>query len=182
MLNHQGTRTITTKRLILRPLRPDDAFDFFTQLVNDKQVLKYTAWPYHENIEQTEKMLTSWSTAYAKKAFYNWGIEFEGKIIGNITVYRIYEDTSCVEIGYCFGYDYWNRGFATEAAQSVCDFLFDEVKADKIIISFAHKNPASGRVAEKCGMTYVSTTKNGFTTADGEVVDVIEYEKNRCVK
>lgn len=181
MLNHQGTQTIKTSRLILRRLTVEDANDFFTKLVNDRQVLKYTAWPYHEKEEQTEKMLASWSTAYDKMAFYNWGIEYDGSIIGNITVYRIYEDTDTVEIGYCFGKDYWNKGFATEAAKAVIEFLFDKVNANKILISYAHKNPASGRVAEKCGMTYVKTEDAAFTTSDGEVVDVIEYEKNRCV-
>ena len=180
MLNHKGTQFIQTDRLILRRLTSQDTDNFFAQLVNDKRVLKYTAWPYHEKPEQTKKMLDSWSHAYERPAFYNWGIEFEGKIIGNITVYRIYEDTSAMEIGYCFGYGYWNRGFATEAAKAVINFLFDEIGAQKIIISYAHKNPASGRVAEKCGMTYVSTAPNAFTTADGEVVDIIEYEKNRC--
>ncbi|MBE6638065.1 MAG: GNAT family N-acetyltransferase [Ruminococcaceae bacterium] len=181
MFTHKGTCNIKTPRLCLRQLTIADASDFFYQLVNDKQVLKYTAWPYHEDIAQTENMLSSWEKAYERPAFYNWGIEYKGKIIGNITVYRLYEDTAAAEIGYCFGSDYWNQGFATEAAKAVMDYLFHKIGAEKIIISFADKNPASGRVAEKCGMTYVQTLPRAFTTSENEVVDIIEYSKNRCV-
>ncbi len=181
MLTHKGTQKIHTDRLFLRKLTPSDAQDFFTHLVNDKRVLRYTAWPYHTTVSQTEKMLISWSESYKKSAFYNWGIEFDGKIIGNITVYRIYEDVCTLEIGYCLGYDYWNRGFATEAAKAVIDFLFTEINAKKIIVSFASANASSGRVAEKCGMTYIRTSPQAFITTDGETVDIIEYEKNRCV-
>ena len=181
MLHHKGTVELQTERLLLRRLRVSDSGDFFTNLVNDKEVLRYTAWPYHETIEQTVGMLTAWCGAYEKPLFYCWGVEFEGKIIGNLTVYRIYEDTNSLEIGYCFGKEHWNKGFATEAVKAVTDFLFSAVNAEKIIVSFASGNPASGKVAEKCGMTYVKTDKAAFTTQSGEVVDVIEYEKNRCV-
>ena len=179
MLNHKGTKKLTTERLLLRKLRESDAYDYFTQIVNDKTVLKYTAWPYHESIEQTEEMLANWENAYTKPVLYNWGVEFEGRIIGNITVYRIYEDTNTMELGYCFGKDFWNRGFATEAAKAVIDFLLNQVNAETVIISFAAANPASGKVGEKCGMTYVQTYPKAFTTMDGEVVDILEYKITR---
>ena len=182
MLNHKGTVELKTDRLLLRRLKATDKNDFFRHLVNDKEVLRYTAWPYHESVEQTEAMLSAWEGAYVKPAFYNWGVEYEGMIIGNLTVYRLYEDTCTLEIGYCFGKDFWNKGFATEAVKAVLNFLYNEVNAEKIVISFASGNPASGRVAEKCGMTYVKTDPAAFTTTSGEVVDVIEYEKNRGVE
>lgn len=182
MLQHKGTVELKTNRLLLRKLCASDSGDFFTNLVHNKEVLRYTAWPYHETVEQTQTMLTAWERAYSKPAFYNWGVEYEGKIIGNLTVYRLYEDTCTLEIGYCFGKDFWNKGFATEAVKAVLTFLYNEVNAEKIVISFASANPASGRVAEKCGMTYVKTDPAAFTTTSGEVVDVVEYEKNRCVE
>ena len=176
MLQHKGTNIMKTERLTLRPLTVDDAPSYFSNLVNDKEVLKYTAWPYHDSMEKTKEMLASWRKHYDKVLFYNWAVELDGTLIGNLTVYRIYEDDCALEIGYCFGKEYWNKGYATEAAKAAIGYLVAEVKAKKIIVSFASPNPASGRVAEKCGMQYVKTEEDAFTTRDGEVVDVITYE------
>ena len=74
----------------------------------------------------------------------------------------------------------YGQGYATEAATAIIDYLFSEVKAEKILISYADKNPASGRVAQKCGMRDIGTSKNAFTTSEGETVDIIEYEKTMC--
>ena len=66
MLNHKGTVELKTERLLLRRLKVTDKNDFFNHLVNDKEVLRYTAWPYHESVKQTEAMLSAWEGAYAK--------------------------------------------------------------------------------------------------------------------
>lgn len=176
MLNHKGTNQMKTERLTLRPLTENDAPAYFSKLVNDKEVLRYTAWPYHNDIEKTKEMLAAWTKHYVKPMFYNWAVDLDGTLIGNFTVYRIYEDECALEIGYCFGKEHWNKGYATEAAKAVIEYLTKEVHAKKIIVSFAAKNPASGKVAQKCGMQYVKTEAGAFTTREGDVVDVHEYE------
>lgn len=176
MLNHKGTNQMKTERLTLRPLTENDAPAYFSKLVNDKEVLRYTAWPYHEKVEQTEEMVKNWIKNYTKPMLYNWAVALDDDLIGTFTVYRIYEDECAMEIGYCFGKDHWNKGYATEAAKAVVEYLIQEIGAKKVVISYADKNPASGRVAQKCGFQYVKTEENAFTTRDGEVTNVIEYE------
>lgn len=61
---------------------------------------------------------------------------------------------------------------AGKAVQAVIDFLFAEVGVNRIEIAHAVKNPASGKVTQKCGLTYEGTKRKSFKTDDGEYLDV----------
>ena len=86
-------------------------------------------------------------------------MEYEGMPIGNISVVRLSEKSEYAELGYCMGYAYWNKGLMPEAAKAVIDFLFSEVGGNHVGISHAVKNPASGKVAQKCGLTFAGTKR-----------------------
>jgi RimJ/RimL family protein N-acetyltransferase len=57
------------------------------------------------------------------------------------------------ELGYDFRSDYWNQGYATEAADAVRDFAFNTLKLPGLISLVRKGNLSSRRVAEKIGMT-----------------------------
>ena len=56
------------------------------------------------------------------------------------------------ELGYDFRSDYWNQGYATEAASAVRDFAFYSLKLPGLISLIRKGNQSSRRVAEKVGM------------------------------
>lgn len=60
MLNHIGTKTIETERLILRKYIINDATDMFNNWVSDEEVSKYLAWRAHKSIDETKSILESW--------------------------------------------------------------------------------------------------------------------------
>jgi RimJ/RimL family protein N-acetyltransferase len=67
------------------------------------------------------------------------------------------------ELGYDFRSDYWNRGFATEAAGAVRDYALDVLRLPGLISLIRVGNLASRRVSEKIGMHYVGeTVQNGI--------------------
>ena len=102
-------------------------------------------------------------------------MEYGGELIGNISVVRISENSEWADLGYCMGHAYWNRGLMTEAAKAVIDFLFEAVGVHRVAISHAVKNPASGRVAQKCGLTFEGTSREFFKTSTGEFLDISYY-------
>jgi RimJ/RimL family protein N-acetyltransferase len=57
------------------------------------------------------------------------------------------------ELGYDFRSEFWNQGYATEAATAVRDYAFDVLKLPMLISLIRVGNLASKRVAEKAGMT-----------------------------
>lgn len=56
------------------------------------------------------------------------------------------------ELGYWIGHRYWNRGYATEAAESILMYGFTELGLNRIHAHHFARNPASGKVLEKIGM------------------------------
>jgi [ribosomal protein S5]-alanine N-acetyltransferase len=56
------------------------------------------------------------------------------------------------ELGYDFRSDYWNQGYATEAALAVRDYAFNTLKLPSLISLIRVGNKASKRVSEKIGM------------------------------
>lgn len=175
MLNHKGTQTLKTERLLLRKFTPADAQDMWDNWAKDQRVTKYLTWLPHENIETTQYVLSLWCKDYEKDDYYQWAIEYDGKVIGSISVVRYMNENDSAELGYCMGFDYWGKGIMTEAAKAVIAFLFDEVGTNRVAICHAVKNPASGKVAQKCGLTFEGTHKEEFKTTWGEYLDISYY-------
>lgn len=175
MLTHKGTQTITTERLTLRKFVAEDAKDMYENWAKDEQVTKYLTWPPHESLETTQYVLSLWCNDYKNKNFYQWAIVFEGKVIGSISVVRISDENEYAELGYCLSRNYWGKGIMSECAKAVTDFLFAQVGVNRVSICHAVKNPASGRVAQKCGLTFEGTHKEEFKAQYGEFLDISYY-------
>lgn len=68
------------------------------------------------------------------------------------------------ELGYDFRSDYWNRGYATEAACAVRDFAFTTLGLARLVSLIQLGNPTSERVAQKTGLKAVGQVqRNGRT-------------------
>lgn len=57
-------------------------------------------------------------------------------------------------IGYNLHYDYWHKGYCTEAMKAIIDFAHKELGVNKICSEHALDNPRSGKVMEKCGLKF----------------------------
>lgn len=175
MIAHKGTQIIRTERLILRKFTLEDAPAMFENWAKDERVTRYLTWTPHQSPEITKQLLELWCSDYEDLSTYNWVMEYEGIPIGNISVVRFSDKHEFAELGYCMGHAYWNKGFMPEATRAVIDFLFAEVGVNRICLSHAVKNPASGRVAQKCGLSYEGTKREHFKTAAGEFLDISDY-------
>jgi ribosomal-protein-alanine N-acetyltransferase len=91
-----------------------------------------------------------------------------GTLIGDCGLEQI-ESEGAAELGYDFRSDFWNQGYATEAAIAVSDYAFKILKLPQLISLIRVGNLASRRVAERVGMTLVEE----FTRYD------IQYWKYR---
>ena len=63
----------------------------------------------------------------------------------------------------------------TQVVRNVIDYLFSEINFHRIGIAHAVKNPASGRVARKCGMIYEGTQREYHKNSAGEYLDLSNY-------
>jgi RimJ/RimL family protein N-acetyltransferase len=76
-----------------------------------------------------------------------------GRLIGNVGIRQGSGGAHEAEIGYELAPDEWGRGYATEAAQAIVRFGFEELGLHRISAWTVAENVASARVLEKVGMT-----------------------------
>lgn len=84
------------------------------------------------------------------------------------------EDISQIELAYELGRHWWGQGLMTEAVKAVIDFFFNEVGFNRIYADFASENLASGKVMQKCGMTYEGTMRQALKCNNG-LFDKVNY-------
>ncbi len=99
------------------------------------------------------------------------------EVIGQITVQEgSTEDKSIRDIGWFISKINQRKGYAYEAASKVLDYMFNEVKLNKIETSVAMINHASWGLMEKLGFKRLETTHKNKYYFVGEEVDSYEYE------
>lgn len=144
--------TIETERLILRPLTTDDAEAVF-QWTGDERVTKYMNYSTYSSAEQVREWLKNGSSGI-------WGYvrKSDGLLIGSGDIHISKSADEAAdgfwEFGYCIRCDCWNKGYTTEATKAMIRYAAESLGAKKFIAQHAVDNPASGRVMEKCGLTF----------------------------
>jgi len=175
-MNHKGTVTLETERLILRRYVPEDAEAMFRNWVNDPEVTRFLTWQPHGSIDLTRKILMSDISKYENLSYYQWAIVLKSlnEPIGGINVVHIDEMCNSLEIAYRIGKAWWHQGYASEALSSVIKFLIEEVGVNRIAAKYDTRNPNSGAVMRKCGMRYEGTLRQSGYNNQG-IYDVACY-------
>ena len=143
--------TITTDRLILRPLTLDDAEAAF-EWTGDERVAKYMIYSTHESVETTKEWLRSINTS---DTVFEFGFvrRSDDKLIGSGGI-RLKED-GFWEFGYNFRYDCRGQGYATEASKAMIELVRSRFGEVRFKAECAAENTASAHVIEKCGLHFV---------------------------
>ena len=173
-----GTKILQTERLILRRFVESDAEAMFQNWASSAENLTYVTWDPHPDVEVTRNSIRNWVASYANPNYYKWAIclkENPEQVIGDISIVEMCEEDLRCEIGYVLGKKYWGCGMMTEALKAVLDFCFTQAGFQDVRARYASLNPASGRVMEKAGMSYLKTITNGVERK-GYLSDLIYYQ------
>jgi ribosomal-protein-alanine N-acetyltransferase len=148
----RGKMILETPRLILRPFAADD-LDRMTQLMVNKDFMRFSMGPMTR--EQTQSFLDKvigWDRDGMPSQFAMI-VRSSETLVGYCGFFPQEVDGKMeIEIGYRLRRDFWNRGLATEAARTVRDHSFRDLKLERVISLIHPENHASRRVAEKNGM------------------------------
>lgn len=145
---------LETHRLLMRDFVEADWQAVFTYQ-SDPLYLRYSYWTHRTQKDvcefvqifigqQKEQPRTKFQLAIILKA--------ENQLIGNCGIRVNDPEMREANIGYELNTQYWGQGYATEAAQAILKFGFEELRMHRIWSWCVVQNVASVRVLEKIGM------------------------------
>jgi len=175
-MTHVGTKTIETERLILRRFTRDDADMAYKNWMGDPEVTEFLRWEHHSDVSVTREVISEFADSYDDPAFYNWAIVIKdsGDVIGFIGCAWMDERIHMIHTFYCIGKAWWGGGIVTEAYTAVVRYFFEKVGANRIEAYHDPRNPASGKVMQKCGLTCEGTLRGADYNNKG-IVDAVVY-------
>lgn len=140
-----------TPRLILRTPTLQDAEPIYKNYATDKMVTRYLHWHPHETIEMTKSFLKRCIDVWKAGTAFPWVMILKENqdVIGMIEL-RINEHRA--DLGYVVARNYWEQGYAPEAAQLVLDWAIAQPSIYRVWAVCDIDNHASARVLEKIGM------------------------------
>jgi RimJ/RimL family protein N-acetyltransferase len=146
---------LETERLLLRPFHLSDA-TIVQKLAGDKRIASTTfniPNPYPDG--GAEEWIATHESKYleGKGVVYAITLKKSGDLIGAISL-AILSEHNQAELGYWVGVPYWNQGFCTEAGRAILEYGFETKGLNRIHACYLSRNPASGRVMEKLGMSH----------------------------
>ncbi len=146
--------TISTERLILRGVGLSDTESIFRYRSNP-QIYEFQNWrprtlqDVHDFIrEKISKEINISDT------WYQFGIIIKetNELVGDFGVHFIDPDNLQAEIGFTLSLEYQGKGYALEAAVSVINYLFSNLKKHRIIASVDPRNVKSIALLDRIGM------------------------------
>jgi [ribosomal protein S5]-alanine N-acetyltransferase len=169
------TYRFETERLILRRLEKEDA-PRIQQFAGAYEVASNTLTmphPYEDGLAEPfiERVNEEWDQGNAY--VFCIASKSDNLFMGVLGVHLSVVNRKA-EIGYWIGVPFWNKGYVTEAARRGVQFGFEDLKLNRIEASYYTRNPASGRIMQKIGMTYEGTMRQHYLRF-GEFVDVGYY-------
>ncbi len=143
---------LETERLILRPIALEDAEACFSWN-SDERVARFMSYPRLTDISQTIEWIKS--TLVDEKE-WNWAfvLKEENRVIGTGGIGPNVQMKGYWGMGYNLHYDYWHKGYCTEAMKAIIDFVHNTLGVNKICSGHAIDNSRSGKVMEKCGLKF----------------------------
>ena len=165
-MKHAGTMELHSERLVLRRFRKTDAEAVCGSWLNEEAFLYY-ANKEATSLEREIEILSGVEESYGSREYYNWLITLkDGTVIGAINL-RADNESGSLEFNYAIAHRYQNKGYMTEALNTVKAFAVGELDAVRFFGGCAENNIASGRVMEKCGLKPEGIIKNGLLLKDG---------------
>jgi RimJ/RimL family protein N-acetyltransferase len=149
---------IESDRLLLRPFKQGDEEAVFA-FAGNKEVAKYTGDKICENLAEAKKIITDvWYKDYEQFGYGRWAVIYkpDNKLIGFCGL-KYLSEANITDLGYRFLPQYWHKGIATESSKMILDYSYKNFEIDTLFGFVMPENPASAKVLEKVGFSYLKT-------------------------
>ena len=168
---------LETQRLFFRHPVIEDLDDYFA-LYSNPEITKYIP-DAPRNYEETKKEVEWFLNGHPRHPELGlWATIHKetGRFIGRCGLLPwTIGGRQEVEVAYTIAQDFWGQGLATEAAQAILQYGFEQLHLTRLISMIDPVNQASRRVAEKMGMTL----EQELDGIDGDGIPTLIYAISR---
>lgn len=157
---HSTPFILESERLLIRRLTMADDEAVYAY-GNDADVARYVIFPRHESIADSREFIATMLENYeiGEPSSYAITLKDTNDVVGSIGFADWEVKHNRVEIGYAINKKYWNKGYVSEALQTMIRHLFTNTDIVRIEARCQPANIRSYRVMEKAGMTYEGTLR-----------------------
>lgn len=154
-----GLAVLETRRLVLRPLKVDDA-EAMHLFFSDEEAMTWWSSGPHKTLEETR----AYVSVNANDAKYlTWAItEDGGEALGWVCL--IPGRQGVAEIGYNLRRSHWRKGFVSEAVARIVEHGFSELGLHKIKADTDPDNAGSNALLESLGFRREGYLREEWTT------------------
>jgi RimJ/RimL family protein N-acetyltransferase len=144
--------TLASRRLLLRMFRESD-LDAYAAMCGDPEVMRYLGDGYPLTRAEAWRNMALVLGHWQLRGYGLWAVEERdtGVLAGRVGCWQP-EGWPGMEIGWALRREFWGRGYATEAAQTVLADAFSRLDQPRLISLISPENAASIAVALRLGM------------------------------
>jgi len=144
--------TITTKRLIIRPLKESDMI-FFEHHYSNPLIQKYTLLQFRNQDEILDFYKRGSGSTKSDQFRLVLVLKEMNQEIGSVVFEHWDKHHNSSEIGYDLSPEFWGKGFMIEALNSILDFVFSQMKVNRLEATTNPTNNRSMKLLKKIGFT-----------------------------
>ena len=154
---------ITTERLLLRQIVPDDA-DALYATFSDEAVMEFYGDEAHRSLDDSRHLIHLQQEWYARRAGIRWGITRHGEesIIGSCGLFNFDEERRRAEVGYELRQAYWRQGIMREALTAILSLAFGPMALHRVEALTDGRNTASQSILASLGFIHEGTLRERF--------------------
>jgi ribosomal-protein-alanine N-acetyltransferase len=142
--------SLTTPRLLLRPVEKDDQQKVFEGFSHPK-VTKFFDITY-ATFEDTVVQIEWYKKNHETGLGYAWVVSnIEHPFMGVFSIYRIDNTNKRCELGYWLFPEYWGKGYAAESINAILQFVENDLKLHRIAAEVEPENTDSITLLDRLG-------------------------------
>lgn len=163
---------LTTRRLVIRRMHPDDWKDLYAYL-SDPETVRFEPYDVYS---KDDAMLEAANRANMP-AFLAVCLQSNGKMIGNL--YFAPVEQRSYELGYVFHRKYRGKNYAYESCAALIAFAFQKMAIQRIFAECDARNTRSFHLMERLGMKKESSFMGEDFTGEQKKVLCYRYDISR---
>lgn len=130
---------------------------------------------YTQKVEDTKNWIKSTLNGYQERREYNFSIQKNNKLIGLIAFNSTNINLNQTEIGYWISENEQKQGIVTKSVKALCEFGFNELSFNKIIIKCGTDNLLSKSIPKRLGFQLDGIERDGEVLSDNNYRDLEIY-------